>query len=143
MADGFLDIAKTNFSGDLPSLFLSEDGRFFRDSAQDAELGAHQLLGWGAAFLDVDEDGLHDLIMANGSSMSRHRSIEIRRTLPSVSLALSKCRRRKLRKFYYGDGRPDVYVSNMWTAPGQTITRNPAKSAATTVPRCSAPVKRL
>ena len=64
--DGFLDIAKTNFSGDLPSLFLNEDGRFFRDAAQDAGLGAHQLLGWGAAFLDVDEDGLPDLIMANG-----------------------------------------------------------------------------
>src|SRR3954454_1859505 len=76
--DGFLDIAKTNFSGDLPSLFLNEDGRFFRDSAQNAGLGAQQLLGWGAAFLDVDEDGLPDLIMANGSSMSRDRSIEIR-----------------------------------------------------------------
>ena len=64
--DGFLDIAKTNFSGDLPSLFINEDGRFFRETARDAGLGAHQLLGWGAAFLDADEDGLPDLIMANG-----------------------------------------------------------------------------
>ena len=29
--DGRLDIAKTNFSGDLPSLFRNEDGRFFSD----------------------------------------------------------------------------------------------------------------
>jgi enediyne biosynthesis protein E4 len=64
--NGFLDIVKTNFSGDVPSLYLNEDGRFFRDTAREAGLGAHQLLGWGAAFVDVDEDGLQDLIMANG-----------------------------------------------------------------------------
>ena len=64
--DGFLDIAKTNFSGDLPSLYLNEDGRFFRDVAREAGLGAHQLLGWGVAFLDADEDGWPDLVMANG-----------------------------------------------------------------------------
>ena len=28
--DGLLDIAKTNFSGDIPSLFKNEDGKFFR-----------------------------------------------------------------------------------------------------------------
>ncbi len=64
--NGFLDIAKTNFSGDLISLYRNEDGRFFTDSAQPAGLNSRQLLGWGAAFLDVDEDGLPDLITANG-----------------------------------------------------------------------------
>ena len=64
--NGYLDIAKTNFSGDLPSLYLNEDGRFFREAAHDAGLGAHQLLGWGVAFLDADQDGLPDLVMANG-----------------------------------------------------------------------------
>jgi hypothetical protein len=65
-SNGTLDIAKTNFSGDLPSLYVNEDGRFYHDSAKEAGLGAHQLLGWGVAFLDVDEDGLPDLVMANG-----------------------------------------------------------------------------
>jgi hypothetical protein len=64
--DGFLDIAKTNFSGDLPSLFRNEDGRFFTDVAREAGLGTRQLLGWGIAFLDADDDGLEDLIIANG-----------------------------------------------------------------------------
>jgi hypothetical protein len=64
--NGFLDIAKTNFSGDLPSLYLNEDGRFFQDTAREAGLGAHQLLGWGVAFVDADEDGRPDLFMANG-----------------------------------------------------------------------------
>lgn len=64
--NGFLDIAKTNFSGDLPSLYRNEDGVFFDDVAFDAGLGAHQLLGWGTLFLDADEDGLPDLFLANG-----------------------------------------------------------------------------
>jgi len=64
--NGFLDIVKTNFSGDLPSLYLNEDGHFFHDAAQESGLGAHQLLGWGTAFVDADEDGRPDLIIANG-----------------------------------------------------------------------------
>ncbi|HVW84231.1 MAG TPA: CRTAC1 family protein [Bryobacteraceae bacterium] len=64
--NGFLDIAKTNFSGDRPSLYRNEDGRFFEDVSEQAGLGRNQLLGWGTAFLDIDEDGWPDLIMANG-----------------------------------------------------------------------------
>jgi hypothetical protein len=65
-ANGFLDIAKSNFSGDLPSLYENDGGLFFSDTAQTAGLGKHQLLGWGIAFLDVDEDGWKDLVIANG-----------------------------------------------------------------------------
>jgi hypothetical protein len=64
--NGFLDIAKTNFSGDRPSLYKNEDGKFFEDVSEMAGLGRNLLLGWGIAFLDVDEDGWPDLIMANG-----------------------------------------------------------------------------
>jgi hypothetical protein len=64
--NGFLDIAKTNFSGDRPSLYRNEDGNFFEDVSQPAGLGVNQLLGWGVAFLDVDDDGWPDLVMANG-----------------------------------------------------------------------------
>lgn len=64
--NGFLDIAKTNFSGDLPSLFNNEDGRFFTDVSLAAGVGKHKLLGWGVLFVDVDEDGWPDLLIANG-----------------------------------------------------------------------------
>jgi hypothetical protein len=64
--DGFLDIAKTNFSGDLPSLFKNEGGKFFTDVSQYSGLSAHHLLGWGIAFVDLDDDGWKDLIIANG-----------------------------------------------------------------------------
>ena len=64
--DGLLDIAKTNFSGDIPSLFRNEDGKFFEDVAQRAGLAANHLLGWGIAFIDLDDDGWKDLVIANG-----------------------------------------------------------------------------
>ena len=64
--NGFLDIAKTNFSGDRPSLYRNQDGKFFEDVSEIAGLGRHQLLGWGIAFLDVDDDGWPDLVIANG-----------------------------------------------------------------------------
>ncbi len=64
--DGRLDIAKTNFSGDIPSLFQNQDGRFFEDVAQRSGLAANHLLGWGIAFVDLDSDGWKDLVIANG-----------------------------------------------------------------------------
>jgi enediyne biosynthesis protein E4 len=64
--DGRLDIAKTNFSGDLTSLFHNDDGKFFTDISREAGLGSRQLLGWGIAFVDVDDDGWPDLVIGNG-----------------------------------------------------------------------------
>jgi enediyne biosynthesis protein E4 len=64
--DGLLDIAKTNFSGDLTSLYHNDDGKFFTDVSREAGLGARQLLGWGDAFVDIDDDGWRDLVIANG-----------------------------------------------------------------------------
>jgi len=64
--DGLLDIAKTNFSGDLTSLYHNDDGKFFTDVSRESGLGRRQLLGWGVAFVDVDDDGWRDLVIANG-----------------------------------------------------------------------------
>ncbi|MCC6537302.1 MAG: CRTAC1 family protein, partial [Bryobacterales bacterium] len=64
--DGRIDLAKTNFSGDLTSLYWNEDGRFFTDVSAPARLGVRQLLGWGVAFADFDDDGLRDLMTVNG-----------------------------------------------------------------------------
>lgn len=64
--DGRLDIAKTNFSGDMTSLYLNEDGKFFTDVAASARLGVRQLLGWGLTFIDFDDDGWRDLLIVNG-----------------------------------------------------------------------------
>jgi len=64
--DGRLDIAKTNFSGDLSSLYHNDDGKFFTDLSREAGLQANLSVGWGAGFVDVDDDGWPDLVLANG-----------------------------------------------------------------------------
>jgi enediyne biosynthesis protein E4 len=65
--DGRLDIFKTNFSEDTPTMYRNDGGGEFTDVTRDAGLGKHmQYLGWGTMFFDFDNDGWPDLILANG-----------------------------------------------------------------------------
>ena len=84
--NGFLDIAKTNFSGDLPSLYRNEDGIFYEDLSREAGLGTRQLLGWGALFVDADEDGWPDLMLANGHVYPEVDSAPIGETYRQLTL---------------------------------------------------------
>jgi len=64
---GFLDIIKTNFSGDTPTLYRNNGDGTFTDATFQAGLGSDtHFLGWGALFLDFDDDGWPDIFMANG-----------------------------------------------------------------------------
>jgi len=65
--DGNLDIVKTNFAGDTPSLYHALGGANFEDATFVAGLGAHtQYLGWGCGFFDMDNDGWPDILLCNG-----------------------------------------------------------------------------
>ncbi len=65
--DGFVDIAKTNFSDDTPNLYHNNGDGTFTDDVYVSGLGAHtRYLGWGANFIDVDHDGRRDLLIVNG-----------------------------------------------------------------------------
>jgi len=65
--DGNLDIVKTNFAGDTPSLYHNQGGANFEDTTFTAGLGAHtQYLGWGCGFFDMDNDGWADILICNG-----------------------------------------------------------------------------
>ena len=65
--DGRLDIFKTNFSDDTPTLYRNDGDGVFTDVTYAAGLGLHtQYLGWGTMFLDFDNDSWPDLILANG-----------------------------------------------------------------------------
>jgi hypothetical protein len=67
--DGFVDIAKTNFSDDVPNLYHNNGDDTFTDRVYESGLGAHtQYLGWGIHFLDVDYDGRKDILAVNGMS---------------------------------------------------------------------------
>jgi enediyne biosynthesis protein E4 len=65
--DGNLDLIKTNFAGDTPSLYHNQGGANFEDATFTAGLGAHtQYLGWGCGFFDMDNDGWPDILICNG-----------------------------------------------------------------------------
>jgi hypothetical protein len=65
--DGNLDIVKTNFAGDTPSLYHSRGNGSFEDVTFSAGLGIHtQYLGWGVGFFDMDNDGWPDILICNG-----------------------------------------------------------------------------
>ena len=64
---GRLDIFKTNFADDTPTLYRNNGDNDFTDNTIEAGLAVNtRFLGWGTAFLDVDNDGWPDLILANG-----------------------------------------------------------------------------
>ncbi len=65
--DGLIDLIKTNFADDTPTLYHNDGGNVFTDTTYPARLGVNtRFLGWGAGFLDFDNDGWKDILMVNG-----------------------------------------------------------------------------
>ena len=65
--DGNLDLVKTNFAGDTPSLYHNLGGANFEDATFQGGLGKHtQYLGWGCGFFDMENDGWADMLICNG-----------------------------------------------------------------------------
>ncbi len=65
--DGLLDIFKTNFADDTHTMYRNTGQNNFDDDTIGSGLAVNtRFLGWGTAFLDFDNDGWKDLILANG-----------------------------------------------------------------------------
>ncbi|MEN3334004.1 MAG: enediyne biosynthesis protein [Blastocatellia bacterium] len=65
--DGWLDIFKTNFSGDTSTLYRNTGKAVFEDVTFPAGIGTTtRWLGWGCGFLDVDNNGWADIFLVNG-----------------------------------------------------------------------------
>src|SRR6267143_1200202 len=65
--DGNIDLVKTNFAGDTPSLYRNLGNANFEDTTFQAGLGKYtQYLGWGCGFFDMDNDGWADILICNG-----------------------------------------------------------------------------
>jgi hypothetical protein len=65
--DGRLDIVKTNFAGDTSSLYRNLGKNTFDDWTFQSGLGRNtRFLGWGAVFLDVENDSWPDILLTNG-----------------------------------------------------------------------------
>ena len=66
--DGWPDIVKTNFSDDTNNLYRNEQSGEFLDIAGPSGFGPVSVpfLGFGAKFLDLNNDGWQDIFIANG-----------------------------------------------------------------------------
>jgi hypothetical protein len=97
--DGNLDIVKTNFAGDTPSLYHNLGGASFEDTTFTAGLGAHtQFLGWGCGFFDMDNDGWPDILICNG-----HVYPEVEQLKTEAGYAQRKLLYQNLRNGHFAD----------------------------------------
>lgn len=82
--DGFPDLIVTTFQHEPTSLYLNQGRGYFQESAYPLGIGSSttEKLGFGARFLDADNDGRPDLLIANG-----HVQDAISRIQPGVSYA--------------------------------------------------------
>ena len=97
--DGLLDIVKTNFAGDTDSLYMNIGDGSFDDRTYQAGLGLNtRLLGWGVSFIDIDNDGWLDILVANG-----HVYPEVDGTQVDASYAERKYLYRNLRNGQFED----------------------------------------
>ncbi|HYL63398.1 MAG TPA: CRTAC1 family protein [Candidatus Methylomirabilis sp.] len=95
--DGYLDIVKTNFAGDTPSLYHNLGNGSFEDATFPAGLGRHtQFLGWGCGFFDMDNDGWPDILICNG-----HVYPEVEQLRTEAGYAQQKVLYRNLRNGHF------------------------------------------
>ncbi len=70
-ADGWLDIVRTNFSEQVTTLYRNY-GAGFEDASLRGGLGINRkYVGFGVGFLDFDNDGWADILIANGHVYSQ------------------------------------------------------------------------
>jgi hypothetical protein len=142
--DGRIDVVKTNFAQDYTTIFSNEGNGLFRDVSSRAgvlaTLGPH--MGWGVGLVDIDNDGLLDLFVANGhvypdviktgTSTYAQKSDLFMNTgqgrlrlvtgAAGGGLAIEKSSRGAAFGDYDNDGDVDVLVVNMDDRP--TLLRN-------------------
>src|SRR5579883_2288074 len=97
--DGLFDVVKTNFAGDTTSLYRNQGNLMFEDQAFQAGLGRNtRFLGWGAGFIDYDNDGWPDIFLCNG-----HVYPEVRESGTQSGYRQSKIVYRNLRNGRFED----------------------------------------
>ena len=149
--DGLVDFYITNFSDDSNTLYRADGDANFTDSTYQAGLGEVTIpfLGWGTSFVDFDNDGWKDILVANGhvypqvdnfqwgttyaQQMTLFRNLrpdsKTKKILfdrvpaaPDSGLALALRARGLAVGDIDGDGRMDAVVNNMDSRP--TVLKN-------------------
>src|ERR1041385_8700439 len=148
--DGRVDFHITNFSDDSNVLYHNDGDGNFTDVTFQAGLGEVTIpfLGWGADFLDYDNDGWKDLFVANGHvypTVDNHQwgtsyaeqsllfhnlkngKFERVGAPPGSALAQAWCARGIATADFDGAGRVDLIINNTDSKP--TLLKNVAAGA--------------
>ena len=97
--DGWLDIFKTNFSGDTSTLYHNIGKAVFDDVTFPAGVGiTTRWLGWGCGFFDADNNGWLDIFLVNG-----HVYPEVERLTTEAGYAQRKVFYRNLENGHFED----------------------------------------
>ena len=144
--DGYADIFRTNFSDERSTLYASRGDGDFDDATVRFGLGVNtRFVGWGTAFLDIDNDGWRDVLLVNGhvfpevESLSnvdlsyRERAVVYRNVgggrFDDISLAAGPgiLQRRAARGLAVGDvdndGRPEILINSQNERPALLAQR--------------------
>ncbi len=115
LGTGKLDIFKTNFAGDTSSLYHNLGNDSFEDATFQAGIGHNsRFLGWGASFLDFDNDGWPDIITCNG-----HVYPEVREKESESGYREPKVLYRNLRNGKFEDVSADAGPGVIEPVPGR------------------------
>lgn len=154
--DGRVDFHITNFSDDSNTLYRNDGDANFTDITFQAGLGEPTIpfLGWGTSFLDFDNDGWKDVLVANGHvypivdkfqwGTSFAQQILLFRNLkqqtngqikfdrvpaaPNSALAEAVSARGLATADFDGDGKLDILTSNMDSTPSLLRNVSPDKN---------------
>ena len=150
--DGLLDIVKTNFSDEMPSLYHNQGNAFFTDVTASAGLaGETGSVKWGTGFMDFDDDGHPDILIVSGSiyppgsgmhhelpktesklillrNLDGHRFANISDQAGPAFLE-SRCGRGAAFGDIFNTGRMGVVVNNLNDYPGLLRNQSPSKNS--------------
>jgi len=113
--DGWLDIFKTNFSGDTSTLYHNIGKAVFDDVTFPAGVGiTTRWLGWGCGFFDADNNGWLDIFLVNG-----HVYPEVEKLTTEAGYAQRKVFYRNLENGRFEDASAKVGSAVMGPSPAR------------------------